>query len=184
MKIFLGGFWDPYRAKRYQEQSIDLGRLLGKSGHDIYVGPGSGIVKFVMSGFKSVSNPGQVIFYLPSKKDQIKFGEDIGDFADEVLELEGHYTQRILHIAQKTDAFVAIGGAAGTLYEMITMMFLQKPVAIMTDSGSASNAARFLGGLRNYYFEGNTAQELVDYVEKAVIQSNIPDTGIDWYHEE
>lgn len=184
MKIFLGGFWDPYRAQRYQNESIELGDVLGVRGHDLYVGPGSGVVKYVLEGFKRYETRGKIVFYVPSNKDLVKYGENIGDFADEVIELNGHYTERINQIAQKTDAYVAIGGAAGTLYEMITMMFLKKPVAMMTDTGSASNAATFLGGLRNYYFEGNTAEELVDAVEEATITTNIPEKGIDWYDEE
>ncbi|MCA9390321.1 hypothetical protein KC571_02850 [candidate division WWE3 bacterium] len=184
MKIFLGGFWDPYRARRYKDESIALGKLLAEKKYDLYVGPGSGIVSYVLEGMKQVDDRGKIIFYLPSKKDLVKFGEDIGDFADEVMELDGHYTERIMSIAKETDAYIAIGGAAGTLYEMITMMFFKKPVAMMTDTGSASNAARFLGGLRNYYFEGNTAEELVDYIESASIDTNIPEEGIDWYDEE
>ena len=183
MKIFLGGFWDPYRAKRYKDESITLGKLLAKHKHDIYVGPGSGVVTYVLKGIQEVKERGKIIFYLPEKKDLVKFGENIGDFADEVLELDGHYTERINKIAQETDAYVAIGGAAGTLYEMITMMFLKKPVAMMTDTGSASNAARFLGGLRNYYFEGNTSEELINYIETADISTNVPEKGIDWYDE-
>ena len=184
MKVFLGGFWDPYRAKRYADESIELGQLLGAGGHDLYVGPGSGIIKYVLEGFSPQADRGKIIYYIPQTKDLIKYGEDIGDFADQTVHLQGHYTERIIQIAQQTDAYVAIGGAAGTLYEMTTMMFLKKPVAMMTDTGSASNAARFLGGLRNYYFEGNTAQELVEYIEGAMIETNVPEDGIDWYGEE
>ena len=182
MKIFLGGFWDPYRAKRYQEETRSLGELLGRHGHDLYVGPGSGVVEFVLEGFNPQENKGNVVYYVPETKDLIKYGQDIGDFADQVIHLQGHYTERMLQIANQTDAYIAIGGAAGTLYEMITMMFLKKPVAMMTDTGSASNAARFLGGLRNYYFEGNTAEELVAYIEKADIVSNNPE-NVTWYDE-
>lgn len=184
MRIILGGYWDPYRAKRYQQETVELGKIIAERGHDVVMGPGSGVVKYFLEGFNTVNEKGKIIYYIPSNKELIKSGEKLDEFADEVIETEGHYIERMYEIAKAGEAYVAIGGGAGALYEMINMMFLKKPVAVMTDTGTASIAARFLGGLRDYYFEGNTPQELIDYLEQAKIKTNIPSEGVDWYDEE
>lgn len=183
MKIFLGGCWDPYKAKWYQDEGRELGEILGERGHDIVVGPASGIVKYVLEGFLPQKNRGKVIFYLPDKRDMVRSGEDLGDFADEVVDVPGHYIERMYRIALDTDAFIAIGGAAGTFYEMTTMTFLKKPVAILQDTGGASLAAAFMGGLRDYYHRGVTPKGMVDYVESATITTNVPSEGVEWYDE-
>ncbi len=182
MKIFVGGAWDPKRAQHFAQEMRELGRLLAQRGHDIIFGPGSGVVRYTSEGFRSIKKRrGKIIFYLPRNKEMIRTGEELEPFADEVIKTEDSYLVRVLRMTEVADGFAAITGAAGTLYEMIAMMFLKKPVTILQETGGASNAACFLGGLCEYVKVARTPQEMVDYLEKAKITTNIPEEGIDWY---
>ncbi|OQX50582.1 hypothetical protein B5M47_03695 [candidate division CPR3 bacterium 4484_211] len=182
MRIFVGGAWDPKRAKHFKEEIIELGRLLAVRGHDIILGPGSGVVRYVIDGFRNVADrKGKIIFYLPKEKELVRTGEELSPFADEVIRTHDSYLTRVVRMIEAADGFAAITGAAGTLYEMIGMMFMKKPVTILQESGGASNAACFLGGICEYVKVARTPQEMIDYLENSKIETNIPEEGIDWY---
>jgi hypothetical protein len=51
MKILVGGAWDAKRAVRFKEEIIKLGQLLEERGHNIILGPGSGIVRHIIERF-------------------------------------------------------------------------------------------------------------------------------------
>lgn len=181
MKVFVSGYWDPKRAIHFADEIRQLGRLLGERGHDILLGPGSGVVRYVIEGFREKKRKGKIIFYLPRKKELIRVGEELHDYGDEIIKTDDSYVQRVVRMCEMTDALTAVTGGAGTLYEMIGMMFMKKPVTVLQESGGASNAACFLGGLCEYVKVARTPKEMVDYIETTNIKTNIPEEGIDWY---
>ncbi|MBU1110049.1 hypothetical protein KKB83_00260 [Patescibacteria group bacterium] len=182
MKIFVAGAWDPKIATHFQDEIEALGQLLAKRDHSVIMGPGSGIVRYIMKGFRSIPNrKGKIIFYLPKSAELIRTGEDLSPFADKIVKTNDDYLTRTLRMSRSADALGAITGGAGTLYEMIGMMFLKKPVAVLQSCGGVYCASRFLGGLRDYVKFARTPLAMIDYLETTNIKTNIPEDGIDWY---
>ncbi|HKZ34473.1 MAG TPA: hypothetical protein VJ179_01220 [Patescibacteria group bacterium] len=182
MKVFIGGYWDPKRAVRYASETKLLGRLLAERGHDVIVGPGSGVVRFLVEGFREVSSKGNVIFYLPKKKELIRTGEELTPFADEVIRTEEDYLHRMITMCEDADGYASIAGASGTIAEAVSMMFLKKPVTMLEEAGAASNAGQILGGLKVYAYFSPTVEKMVDYLEQKFPISKLHKFEEEWYN--
>ena len=184
MKVLVGGYWDPKRAIRFQPETVELGRLLAERKHDIIAGPGSGILKFLLEGYLSVPKDqrGFITFYLPHPKEMVRVGEEMNDFADEVIETNEEYLERTIIMCRAADAFVSIAGASGTIFEAVATMFLKKPVAILEEAGAASNAGQILGGLKAYAYFAPTVKDMVDYIENAEGPLKDHEFEEEWYN--
>ncbi len=169
MNVFVGGPWDPVKAKERKEEMTELGKILGERGHDLTFGPGSGIVRYVLQGYKSVDEKkrGKVQFFVPHVAEMIRVGEEMKDFADEVIETQEDYLQRTVTMCHNADAFISIMGASGTLFEAIAMMFLKKPVAILKDVGTVGTVGQMIEGIQGYAHWATSVEDLVNYVEEA-----------------
>lgn len=78
MVIFVSGGWRKEQAAFYKEKAESLGALIAKRGFDLTCGPGTGIARFVVDGYRSVEKRGKVIFYLPKRSEMERVGEDVG----------------------------------------------------------------------------------------------------------
>lgn len=166
-RVFVSGSWRPEEGKIFAEAAFKLGKLLAERGFDLVIGPGTGIARSVIDGYRSVENRGEVIFYLPKLKEMKRVGEEMEEGADRVIETEQDYPTRNLIMIRKSDAMIAIDGFAGTLTEIIAaVMDYQKPTAALEGSGEAIEASKLLKHIRERIFFSKDAKELVDYVEK------------------
>lgn len=185
MKVLIGGYWDPKRAIRYQQECEELGKLLAEAGHDIIVGPGSGVVKYLLEGYTSVDQEtrGKIIFYLPHPSEMIRTGEPMYDFADEIIETNQDYLERTVTMCKRSDVYMSIAGASGTIFEAVSMMFLKRPVIILEEAGAASNAAQILGGLKVYAYFAPTVEHMVKYLNENVVAAyNEHEFEEEWYN--
>lgn len=164
MRVFVGGPWDPKVATQFKDPMIELGKELARFGHDIMFGPGSGIVKYVTEGYRSIDEDvrGTVFFYLPHESEMIRTGEEMQPFADEIVKTDQDYLERIMTMFKDADAFMSIAGASGTVFEAVGMMFLKKPVIILKNVGTLGTLGPQLGGLKNYAFFASNPEEMVE----------------------
>jgi predicted Rossmann-fold nucleotide-binding protein len=145
MQIFVGGTWSDVKARPFAEQGLWLGRQIASLGHDLACGPGTGIAKYVIAGYKSVCGTGKVRFYLPSPEEMRKVGEVVGDGADEIIETGLDYPMRNIFQIRASDALFVLTGGDGTLEEAIVALADYKlPVSAVKGSGTAVTALEVL----------------------------------------
>ena len=146
MQIFVSGTWNDQKAAPFAHEATIAGRLIASSGFDLACGPGTGIAKHVIEGFRSVpGRKGIVRFYLPEQAAMEKVGESVGDGADELIETHLDYPMRNIYQIRASDALLIVTGGDGTLEEAITALAdYQLPVAALSGSGSAPKALELL----------------------------------------
>lgn len=168
-RIFISGEWQPEKAEPFKEAAYEIGKLIGEEGYDLTCGPGSGITRYVLEGFKSIPEErrGQVIFYLPKIKEMRRVGETISSTPDVVVKTGVDYPTRNVIQVRDADALIAITGGAGTTTEIINAaMDYDMPVAILDQSGPMVEAVRALPSVCRKVFFGNSAAELVTYIKQ------------------
>lgn len=145
MQVFVSGTWKPEKAARYSNQATDLGRLLAHAGFDLACGPGTGVARFVVDGYRSVSPRGKVRYYLPREECMRAVGERVEPGADEIVQTDFDYPMRnVFQVAQCQGLFVLTGGD-GALEEILPALIdYRMPVAIIDGAGSAAQAVRRL----------------------------------------
>ena len=145
MQIFVGGTWSDIKARPYAEKGLWLGRQIASLGHDLACGPGTGIAKYVIAGYKSVCGTGRVRFYLPTPEEMQKAGEVVGEGADETIETGLDYPLRNIFQIRASDALFVLTGGDGTLEEAIVALADYKlPVSAVRGSGTAVKALEVL----------------------------------------
>lgn len=146
IQIFVSGFSNDEKATPFKFQAIELGKLIALKGYNLSCGPGTGIARYVIDGFRSVENRyGNVIYYLPLKSEMDKVGEKIEHGADEIIETHYDYPMRNVYQISKSNAVILVTGGDGSLQEVIVALSDYKiPVAGLKNSGNAVEALEAL----------------------------------------
>ena len=145
MQIFVSGTWREAKAEPYRTQATILGRMVAQEGFDLSCGPGTGIARHVIDGYRAEAARGVVRYYLPSRELMSAVGEDVHDGADEIVQTEFDYPMRnVWQVKQCVGLFVITGGD-GTLEEVLPALIDYRiPVAMLEGSGSAATAVHLL----------------------------------------
>jgi predicted Rossmann-fold nucleotide-binding protein len=145
MRVFVSGTWKREKAAPYSHPATGLGRLLADAGFDLACGPGTGVARFVVDGYRSISPRGKVTYYLPREECMRAVGERVEPGADEIVQTEFDYPMRnVFQVAQCHGLFVLTGGD-GALEEILTALIdYRMPVAIIDGAGTAAQAVRLL----------------------------------------
>lgn len=145
MQIFVSGTWRPEKAAAYTTQARELGQLLAREGFDLACGPGTGIARYVIDGFRHEPSRGSVRYYLPHEAEMTAVGEEVADGADEICRTEFDYPMRNVWQVKQSDGVFALTGGDGTLEELLPALIDYKlPVAVVRDAGSAAKALAVL----------------------------------------
>jgi predicted Rossmann-fold nucleotide-binding protein len=144
-QIFVSGTWKASKAAAYREQGWSLGQFLARAGVNLACGPGTGIARHVIDGFRSELDRGIVRYYLPLRAEMEKVGETVEDGADEIVETDFDYPMRnVWQVKQSHGVFVLTGGD-GTLEEVLPAIIdYGLPVAVVGETGTAAVALRRL----------------------------------------
>lgn len=145
MQVFVSGTWKTSKAAEYCEQGWSLGQFLARAGVDLACGPGTGIARHVIDGFRSEAIRGRVRYYLPLRAEMEKVGETVEEGADEIIETDFDYPMRnVWQVKQSHGVFVLTGGD-GTLEEVLPAIIdYGLPVAVVDGAGTAAVALRGL----------------------------------------
>lgn len=148
MQVFVGGVWRDEKALAYRAEARTIGTLIARNGLDLACGPGTGIAKYVMEGYRSADAQGKIRFYLPRQEEMDKVGEQICSEPDEIVRTEFDYPMRNIFQIGESDALIVITGGDGTLEEALAALAdYRHPVAVLKDSGTAAQALHLLLGL-------------------------------------
>ena len=173
MQIFVSGTWRPDKAAQYANDAVVLGRLIAENGFDLACGPGTGIARHVIDGYREVEDRGVVRYFLPKAEYMEAVGEAVEPGYDELIQTDYDYPMRnVWQISQSQGLFVLTGGD-GTLEEILPALIDYRiPVAVVRRSGSAAQA---LGRLMDLYPEwdeltifGEDVSELADHFFESV----------------
>lgn len=145
MQVFVSGTWKEEKALPFASEAEGLGRALAEAGLDLACGPGTGIARHVIDGYRTVESRGVVRYYLPQRSEMEAVGEPVNDGADEIIETEFDYPMRnVFQVKQSQGLFVLTGGD-GTLEEILPAVIdYDHPVAILEGAGTAATAMRAL----------------------------------------
>jgi len=145
LQVFVSGTWKESKAVVHRAQAELLGQRIAGAGLDLACGPGTGVARYVIDGYRSVETRGTVRFYLPVRSEMEAVGEPVGAGADEIVETEFDYPMRnVWQVKQCSGLFVLTGGD-GTLEEIVPAIIDYRiPVAIVENSGTAATAVRGL----------------------------------------
>lgn len=140
-QVFVSGTWKASKAAEYIDQGRSLGQFLARAGVNLACGPGTGIARHVIDGYRSEQERGLVRYYLPLRAEMDKVGETIEDGADEIIETDFDYPMRnVWQIKQSHGVFVLAGGDS-TLEEVLPAVIdYGIPVAVVNGAGSAASA--------------------------------------------
>lgn len=145
MQIFVSGVWGEEKAKPFALQGRHLGELIAKAGFDLACGPGTGVARFVIDGYHSVSPRGIVRFYLPITEEMLRVGEVASDGADEIIQTEYDYPLRNIYQVKCSDALFILSGGDSTLQEALAALAeYELPVVGLRESGTAVRALELL----------------------------------------
>jgi len=129
-------------------QARDVGRLLGKRGHEVVCGGLGGVMEAVCAGAREAG--GHTIGVLPNAD-----RKRANDYVDTAI-ATGMGSARNVLVVMNGDAVIAVDGSTGTLSELGHALDMDRPVA----------------GLGTHSLEGIThvdsAEAAVDHVESAV----------------
>lgn len=170
-KIFVSGTWNRTKAERFSKEGILLGSLVAGKGYDLVCGPGTGMARHVIDGYRSVQNHGKVTYYLPTKANMEAVGESVEGGADEIIYTDFDYPLRNIFQIKMSDALIILTGGDGALEEAICALAdYRLPVAAYRGSGTAAIALDYLQSLYPSWpellFVSDEIEELVDFVDQ------------------
>lgn len=173
MQIFVSGTWKAEKASPFRDQATRLGGMLAASGVDLTCGPGTGISRYVIDGFRAATPTGKVRFYLPSESEMRAAGETVEAEADEIEHTELDYPMRNLTQVKASDGVFVLTGGDGALEEIVAAVVdYRVPVAVVVGSGRAADAARLLVEVFPQWLDlvsfGADVEELFDALLRAV----------------
>ena len=173
MRVFVAGTWNEEKASKFAPAAHELGKQLALGGFDLGCGPGTGVSRHVIRGYRSVDQRGKVTFYLPTRADMERVGEIVGEGADSIVQTDLDYPMRNIYQIRAADAVCIVTGGDGTLEEaVVALADYQLPVAALRGSGIAVDALELLlplfpqwGGLLKI---ASDVETLVDYVASRI----------------
>lgn len=144
-QIFVSGTWNTDKAARWQGEAAALGRHLASEGFDLACGPGTGIARHVIDGYRQVESRGRVRYYLPAAHHMVAVGESVEFGADETEQTDLDYPMRNVWQVKKSDGLFLITGGDGTLEEALPALIdYNLPVGVIEESGNAARALKAL----------------------------------------
>lgn len=145
MQIFVSGTWKAEKARPYRAQALALGAGIAAAGSDLTCGPGTGIARHVIDGFRRAPAKGKVRYYLPTEADMQAVGEEVAPGADEIEHTGLDYPMRNLLQVKRSDGVFVLTGGDGALEEVVAALVdYRVPVAIVAGSGSVAAAVSAL----------------------------------------
>jgi len=125
---------------------MELGARVAAGGFDLACGPGTGIARYVIDGFRQAPvGGGKVRYYLPTEADMRAAGEEIMPGADEIEQTGLDYPMRNLLQVKRSDGLFVLTGGDGALEEVIAAVVdYHVPVAIVAGAGSVAAAVTAL----------------------------------------
>jgi predicted Rossmann-fold nucleotide-binding protein len=145
MQIFVSGTWNPDKARPYSAQALELGARIAAAGHDLACGPGTGVARYVIDGFRQVPQRGRIRYYLPAEADMRAVGEEVMPGADEIEHTGLDYPMRNLLQVKRSDGLFVLTGGDGALEEIIAAVVdYRVPVAVVDGAGAAAAAVAAL----------------------------------------
>jgi uncharacterized protein (TIGR00725 family) len=170
VQVFVGGTWRPDKAAKYAQAAECVGALIAKAGYSLACGPGTGIARHAIDGFRSVpARVGVVRYYLPAQAYMAAVGEEVQGGYDEVVETDLDYPMRNVFQISKSHGLIVISGGDGTLEEILPALIdYGLPVAVLKGSGQAATALEALlevfPGWRSSVLVGEDPAELARFV--------------------
>jgi hypothetical protein len=147
-QVFVSGTWRGDKAKPYMDQALHLGRRLAEQGFDLACGPGTGISRYVIDGYRSITAHGIVKYYLPLEEHMLAVGERATEGADEIEQTPYDYPMRNVYQVSKSDGVFVLTGGDGALEEILPALIdYGLPVGIIDGTGEAAVAVRMLLGV-------------------------------------
>jgi predicted Rossmann-fold nucleotide-binding protein len=145
-QIFVSGTWRTEKAAGYSREAVRAGQLIAEAGYSLGCGPGTGIARHAIDGFRSVASPaGKIRYYLPSAGHMKAAGEVVQPGADEIIETDLDYPMRNVYQVSKSIGLIAITGGDGTLEEILPALIdYGLPVGAYYGSGQAVAALEML----------------------------------------
>jgi uncharacterized protein (TIGR00725 family) len=148
-QIFVSGTWRADKAAAHVDSAFRVGQLLAEEGYSLACGPGTGIARHAIDGFRSVPHrAGKVRYFLPDATHMLAVGEEIQPGADEVVQTDFDYPMRNVHQISKSVGLIVITGGDGTLEEILPALAdYNLPVSAQRGTGQAVQALEYLIGL-------------------------------------
>lgn len=179
-QVFVSGTWRDDKARPYISQALLLGRHLAERGFDLASGPGTGISRYVIDGYRSITPRGQVKFYLPAEEHMLAVGEDVAHGSDIIEQTSYDYPMRNVYQVSKSDGVFILTGGDGTLEEALPALIdYGIPVAVIEDSGEAAKALRILLDIfpdwRSLLLLSTDVESIIDqYCDQVIKLSDTP----------
>jgi uncharacterized protein (TIGR00725 family) len=142
----VSGTWRSDEATEFAPAAVCVGELIAAAGHSLACGPGTGIARHVIDGFRSVTpRAGMVRYYLPAASAMAAAGEAVQPGYDQLVQTELDYAMRNVYQVSQSDGLIAIAGGGGTLEEILPALIDYKlPVGVLKGSGQAAQALEAL----------------------------------------
>jgi len=145
VQVFVAGTWKAEKAEAYKGQAVELGLRLARAGIDLACGPGTGIARHVIDGYRAQPERGRVLYYLPTAAAMAAAGEVVEDGADEIEQTELDYPMRNVYQVSKCQGLFVLTGGDGTLEEILPAIIdYGHTIAIVEGAGSAAQAIKAL----------------------------------------
>jgi uncharacterized protein (TIGR00725 family) len=170
VQVFVGGTWSSTKAAKYAQAAERVGALIAEAGHSLACGPGTGIARHAIDGFRSVpARAGMVRYYLPGQAHMAAVGEVVQEGADDIVQTDLDYPMRNVYQISKSHGLIVITGGDGTLEEILpALVDYELPVAVLRGSGQAATALEALLGVfpgwRSSVLVGDDPAELARFV--------------------
>lgn len=145
-QIFVAGTWNSEKAAKYAQVAARIGELIALEGYSLACGPGTGISRHVIDGFRSVtSRTGVVRYYLPAETYMAAVGEEVQPGYDEIVQTDLDYPMRNVYQIGKSSGLIVVTGGDGTLEEILPALIdYNLPVSVLKGSGQAAVAIEAL----------------------------------------
>lgn len=145
-QIFVSGTWRSDKAANYADAARRVGLLIAEAGYSLGCGPGTGIARHAIDGFRSVPDrTGKVRYFLPAEHYMQAVGEEVQPGADEIIQTDLDYPMRNVRQISKSIGLVIITGGDGALEEILPALAdYDLPVSALRGSGQAAIALEAL----------------------------------------
>lgn len=167
----------------YKEVAYEMGKLIAQEGFNMVSGGGFGLMEASCKGAKEAG--GYVVGVCLQKL------EEKNEYLDKVYERIGIHSRQSTLITL-SDAFIALPGGMGTLYEIAEIMELKKlgeeesePVIVLNSYGFYDGLKMQLEKMReneyvlnafsNYIVFVNTPQEAINIIKSFYSEANVMD---------
>lgn len=163
-QIFVAGTWEDHKVRSFADIGRSIGTQIANRGYDLACGPGTGMARYIIEGYRAVSHRGKVTFYLPRTEEMERVGEIVGEGSDDIIQTEYDYPMRNIYQVKLSQAVFVITGGDGTLEEAICALAdYDLPVAVVKGSGKAAKALEIL---LNVFVSWNEKMAIDDNIDR------------------